>query len=163
MPQLNPEFFISQLFWLAIFFSLLFIVLWRISLPRIATVLEKRQAKIDENLSSAKELQEQAKNIENKINIQINNAKQERDELIKDTINSLQNEVSLQLSTLDKELENKITQSEIQINKNKDDQMKNINQEISNITKLTVGKISDLKLSDSVVDQAIKSFKGSIN
>ena len=163
MPQLNPEFFISQLFWLAIFFSLLFIVLWRISLPRIATVLEKRQTKIDENLSSAKELQEQAKNIENKINIQINNAKQERDELIKDTINSLQNEVSLQLSTLDKELENKITQSEIQINKNKDDQMKNINQEISNITKLTVGKISDLKLSDSVVDQAIKSFKGSIN
>ena len=29
-----------------------------VSLPRIATVLEKRQNKIDENLSSAKELQE---------------------------------------------------------------------------------------------------------
>ena len=43
MPQLNPEFFLSQLFWLAVFFSFLFIFLWKVSLPRIATVLEKRQ------------------------------------------------------------------------------------------------------------------------
>ena len=68
MPQLNPEFFVSQLFWLAVFFTFLFVFLWRVSLPRIATVLEKRQNKIDENLSSAKELQEQAMEIEKKIN-----------------------------------------------------------------------------------------------
>ena len=64
MPQLNPEFFVSQLFWLAVFFTFLFVFLWRVSLPRIASVLEKRQNKIDENLSSAKELQEQAMEIE---------------------------------------------------------------------------------------------------
>ena len=75
MPQLNPEFFVSQLFWLAVFFTFLFVFLWRVSLPRIATVLEKRQNKIDENLSSAKELQEQAMEIEKKINDQINKAK----------------------------------------------------------------------------------------
>ena len=50
MPQLNPEFFVSQLFWLAVFFSFLLIFLWRISLPRIANVLEKRHNKINENL-----------------------------------------------------------------------------------------------------------------
>ena len=66
MPQLNPEFFVSQLFWLAVFFTFLFVFLWRVSLPRIATVLEKRQNKIDESLSSAKELQEQAMEIEKK-------------------------------------------------------------------------------------------------
>ena len=82
MPQLNPEFFISQLFWLAVFFTFLFVFLWRVSLPRIATVLEKRQNKIDENLSSAKELQEQAMEIEKKINDQINKAKLETDEKI---------------------------------------------------------------------------------
>ena len=68
MPQLNPEFFVSQLFWLAVFFTFLFVFLWRVSLPRIAKVLEKRQNKIDDNLSSAKELQEQAMEIEKKIN-----------------------------------------------------------------------------------------------
>ena len=48
MPQLNPEFYISQLFWLVISFSFLFIFLWRISLPRIGNILEKRAIKINE-------------------------------------------------------------------------------------------------------------------
>ena len=163
MPQLNPEFFASQLFWLAVFFSFLLIFLWRISLPRIATVLEKRHNKINENLSNAKELQEQAKEIEKNINLQINNAKQKTDEQIKKTISSLQDEVSSKLNTIDRELEEKISNSEKQIIKNRDSQMKNINDEIANITKITVAKISDLKLSDNDINQAIKIFKGKLN
>ena len=163
MPQLNPEFFVSQLFWLAVFFSFLLIFLWRISLPRIATVLEKRHNKINENLSNAKELQEQAKEIEKNINLQINNAKQKTDEQIKKTIFSLQDEVSSKLNTIDRELEEKISNSEKQIIKNRDSQMKNINDEIANITKVTVAKISDLKLSDNDINQAIKIFKGKLN
>ena len=163
MPQLNPEFFASQLFWLAVFFSFLLIFLWRISLPRIATVLEKRHNKINENLSNAKELQEQAKVIEKNINLQINNAKQKTDEQIKKTISSLQDEVSSKLNTIDRELEEKISNSEKQIIKNRDSQMKNINDEIANITKITVAKISDLKLSDNDINQAIKIFKGKLN
>ena len=163
MPQLNPEFFVSQLFWLAVFFSFLLIFLWRISLPRIATVLEKRHNKINENLSNAKELQEQAKVIEKNINLQINNAKQKTDEQIKKTISSLQDEVSSKLNTIDRELEEKISNSEKQIIKNRDSQMKNINDEIANITKITVAKISDLKLSDNDINQAIKILKGKLN
>ena len=163
MPQLNPEFFVSQLFWLAVFFSFLLIFLWRISLPRIATVLEKRHNKINENLSNAKEVQEQAKEIEKNINLQINNAKQKTDEQIKKTISSLQDEVSSKLNNIDRELEEKISNSEKQIIKNRDSQMKNINDEIANITKVTVAKISDLKLSDNDINQAIKIFKGKLN
>ena len=96
MPQLNPEFFVSQLFWLVVFFSFLFVFLWRVSLPRIATVLEKRQNKIDENLSNAKKLQEEAKEIEVNINEKIKIAKKETDDQIKKIITSLENEVSSQ-------------------------------------------------------------------
>ena len=163
MPQLNPEFFISQLFWLFVFFSFLFIFLWRISLPRIATVLEKRQNLINDNLAVAKELQEKAQSIEKDINSEISKAKQSNNDQIKDTILTLQNEMTSKLRSLDTELEDKIARSEKEIIKNRDEQIKNINSEIINITKITVAKISDLKLSDSVVEQAVKSFKGSIN
>ena len=163
MPQLNPEFFVSQLFWLCIFFSFLLIFLWKISLPRIAGVLEKRQNKIDENLSLAKELQEQAMEIEKKINDQINKAKLETDEKIKETINALQEDVSSQLSSLDKDLEKKVSDAEKEILKSKDDQMKNINNEIANITKLTVGKIADIELSDNEINKVIETHKGSFN
>ena len=163
MPQLNPEFFVSQLFWLAVFFTFLFVFLWRVSLPRIATVLEKRQNKIDENLSTAKELQEQAMEIEKKINDQINQAKLETDEKIKKTINDLQEEASSQLSALDRELEKKVLDAEKEIIKNKDNQLKNINNEIANITKLTLGKITDIELSDSDLNKVIETNKVSLN
>tara|TARA_Y100000768_G_scaffold366162_1_gene328091 strand:+ start:234 stop:725 length:492 start_codon:yes stop_codon:yes gene_type:complete len=163
MPQLNPEFFISQLFWLAIFFTFLLFFLWRVSLPRIANVLEKRHKIISENLSTAKELQQQAIEIEKNINVQISKVKEDADEELKKVINSLQEEVSVKLSNLDKDLDLKISNSEKQILKNRDDQMKNIDEEILKITKIMVSKISDLKLTDSVVEEAVKSFKGSIN
>ena len=160
MPQLNPEFFVSQLFWLAVFFSFLLIFLWRVSLPRISLVLEKRQRKIDENLSSAKMLQEQAQEIESNINNKISKAKQDAVEKIKKAISSLQSDVSTKLSTLDEELEIKISNSEKEILKSKESQMKNIDNEIANITKITVSKITNLSISESEIEQAIKTRKG---
>ena len=67
MPQLNPEFFISQLFWLILTFTFLFIFLWRISLPRISSVLEKRETKINDDVAVAKQLQAEAEEIQKKI------------------------------------------------------------------------------------------------
>ena len=160
MPQLNPEFFVSQLFWLAVFFSFLLIFLWRVSLPRISLVLEKRQRKIDENLSSAKMLQEQAQEIESNINNEISKAKQDADEKIKKAISSLQSDVSTKLSTLDEELEIKISNSEKEILRSKESQMKNIDNEIASITKITVSKITNLNISESEIEQAIKTRKG---
>jgi len=163
MPQLNPEFFISQLFWLAVFFSFLLIFLWRVSLPRIATVLEKRQNKINEDLSTAKELQVDAQKIEKKINEQINKAKLETDIKIKKTMSTLQEEASSKLLTIDNELEAKILNAEKEIKKHRDSQMKNINNEMTNITKFAVSKVADLEISESVVNNAVKSANRGLN
>ncbi len=163
MPQLNPEFFISQLFWLAVFFSFLLIFLWRVSLPRIANVLEKRQNKINEDLSTAKELQVDAQKIEKKINEQINKAKLETDIKIKKTMSTLQEEASSKLLTIDNELEAKILNAEKEIEKHRDNQMKSINDEITNITKFAVSKVADLEISESVVNNVVKSANRGMN
>ncbi len=83
MPQLNPEFYISQLFWLVVTFSFLFVFLWRISLPRIGNVLDKRERKINEDLATAKDLQEEAEKLQKKIDDEIQKAKTETSDLIK--------------------------------------------------------------------------------
>tara|TARA_Y100001935_G_C17229040_1_gene469371 strand:- start:424 stop:915 length:492 start_codon:yes stop_codon:yes gene_type:complete len=163
MPQLNPEFFLSQLFWLVVFFSFLLLFLWRVSLPRIAKVLEKRQNTIDENLTSAKELQEQALEIESNINKQLNKAKQDTDAQIKETILSLQDDVTSKLVKLDKDLEDKILKSEKEIIKNRDNEIKNIDKEILNITKITISKITNIDISDNEINSIIKSQKEALN
>ena len=163
MPQLNPEFFVSQLFLLAVFFSFLFVFLWRVSLPRIAVVLEKRQNKIDNDLSSAKQLQEEAKKIERDINEKIYKAKQDTDNQIKETISALEKEVSVKLSSLDKELDDKISKSEKEIQKNRDSQLEDINKEILNIAKITISKISKFEFSNKDIEEVIKTSRGNLS
>ena len=46
MPQFNPAWFASQVFWLAIVFIALYYVLSRVLLPRLAETIDQRAAKI---------------------------------------------------------------------------------------------------------------------
>ena len=104
MPQLNPEFFLSQIFWLVTTFSFLLFFLWRISLPRISQVLEKREIKINEDIKSAKKLQTEAEEIQSKIDQQLNNIYKQTSDLIKKSNTDLQNKILIELETIDKEI-----------------------------------------------------------
>ena len=53
MPQLNPEFWFSQIFWLTITFGILFVILSKFILPRIRNNLETRKSQIMENIEIA--------------------------------------------------------------------------------------------------------------
>ena len=60
MPQLNPEFWISQIFWLIITFGILFIVLTKVILPKISNNLETRKSQILENIETADRQKEES-------------------------------------------------------------------------------------------------------
>ena len=53
MPQLNPEFWVSQIFWLTLTFGILYLVLSKIVLPKISENLETRKSQILENIETA--------------------------------------------------------------------------------------------------------------
>ena len=58
MPQLNPEFWISQIFWLTITFGILYVVLSKLILPKIRANLEIRKSQILENIEAAEKQRE---------------------------------------------------------------------------------------------------------
>jgi len=159
MPQLNPEFFISQLFWLVISFTFLFIFLWRISLPRISTVLEKRSNKINEDIKIAKLHQTKAEEIQKSIDNQLREAKLETANLIKSTNQSLQDHATKELDKLDKLLNRKLDESSSQIEKNKSDSLSQINDQIYEITKLTLSTISSININDEDIKDVVKGVK----
>lgn len=162
MPQLNPEFFVSQLFWLVVTFSFLFVFLWRISLPRIGSVLEKRERKINEDLTTAKELQVEAEKIQQDIGVQLKQARADASAMIKSSSISLQEKAQKEMSSLNEALDKKINESSLAIEKSKKDSLEQINQQIHQIAKLTLTKVASFDVSDEEISDAVKSLERSI-
>ena len=159
MPQLNPEFFASQLFWLVITFVFLFIFLWRISLPRINSVQTKRENKIKEDIKKAKQLQAEAEDIQEQINKQLDQAKSDSAELIKSAFVKLQDESSKKLEELDKSLSTKIDATYEAIEKNKNESMNQIYEQINDITKLMISKISNIQVNEGEIKMAVEKIR----
>lgn len=77
MPQLDPTWYASQLFWLFVsFFTLLFVMANFIA-PKIADILARRQNKIDEYIDKAAETKRRAEESLAKYNEALSNATRE--------------------------------------------------------------------------------------
>ena len=159
MPQLNPEFFLSQVFWLIITFSFLLIFLWRVSLPRINYVLEKRENKINDDINTAKNIQAEAEKIQIKIDLQLHGARELATESIKESTNKLQNILAKELQKTQNELTNKIDESAKSIENNKNNALENIKTQIQEITKLTLSKLTTINVSNKEIQETLLTIE----
>ena len=63
LPQMRTDTFPSQIFWLVVTFGLLFLVLWRVTLPMIEGIIGERRNRIEGDLGTAEKLRQQASGI----------------------------------------------------------------------------------------------------
>jgi len=60
MPQLDVTTFAPQLVWLTITFFVMFLIMWKVAVPKIADALETRQMRVEDNLKKAEDLKREA-------------------------------------------------------------------------------------------------------
>jgi F-type H+-transporting ATPase subunit b len=60
MPQLDLSTFPSQIFWLAVIFLLLYLLMARVGLPRVAAMIDARKARIEGDLERAAQMKAEA-------------------------------------------------------------------------------------------------------
>ncbi len=63
MPQFDLSTAPGQIFWLVVVFVTMFLVMWRLVLPRMSSVMETRQKKIDDDLARAERLKSEAETV----------------------------------------------------------------------------------------------------
>ena len=83
MPQLNPDSFYSQVFWLFISFSILFLTVHYYFLPKISKVRGNRVEMVDNYINEAKRINSEIEVILSKIDEETKSAKLEYDEHMK--------------------------------------------------------------------------------
>jgi F-type H+-transporting ATPase subunit b len=127
MPQLNPEYWVSQIFWLTITFGILYVVLSKLILPKISTNLEIRKSQILENIEAAEKQREESELKIEEYNKIVQNSKNEAKNYFKQAREKLLKSISLKKEALDKELNEEVRKAEIEIQELKNKAPEKIN------------------------------------
>ena len=142
MPQLNPEFWASQTFWLILIFSTLYLIIWKIFLPRITYSIENRKLRVTNDLNESQKLKE---NAEKKL--------KEYDEIIKKSKNEAKKIIEDSKKKLDRDIENKKQKFNVEIG----EELKAVEKEIKDLKKSSLSNISNIAVQTSteVIKQII--------
>ena len=154
MPQLNPEFWISQIFWLVLTFGILYLVLSKAILPKISKNLETRKSQILENIETAdKQKQESESKIKEYEKI-ILDSKIKAKNYFNDVRKKVLEDINKKKIALEKDIDEEINSVEDEIN----DLRKNSDEKISKIAVSTSSELIKELIGDEVNSSSISAI-----
>lgn len=112
MPQLCFEWFPNQIFWLVITLIVIFLVLSRVALPRIASVLAERQGTITNDIAAAEKFKQNAVDAENAYNKALADARAEAQKIVAEAKADIQADLDKATAKADAEIAAKTAESE---------------------------------------------------
>ena len=143
MPQLNPEFWVSQIFWLILIFSSLYIIMWKIFLPKISDIIENRKSRIIGDLNETQKLKENAEKKLREYNKIIEDTKKEAKKIIEDNKKKLENDIKSKKQKFNEEIEK---------------ELKSVEKEIKSLKRSSISSIN--KIAAEVSSEVIKQLVG---
>ena len=115
MPQLNPEFWLSQIFWLTLTFGILYVFLSKIILPKISANLESRKSEIQENIEAAENQRHKSESKLLEYNKILSKSKLEAKNIFKDAREKAMQDINSKKEVLDKQIDDEIKKAEQEI------------------------------------------------
>lgn len=112
MPQLDFSTWGNQIFWLLITLVVIYLVLSRVALPRIAAVLAERQGTITKDIAAAEELKAKAAAAEAAYNQALADARAEASRIVETTKAEIKADVEAAMAKADVEISAKTAESE---------------------------------------------------
>ena len=143
MPQLNPEFWASQIFWLILIFSSLYIIMWKIFLPKITDSIENRKSRINNDLNETQKLKENAEKKLGEYNKIIEDTKKEAKKIIEDNKKKLEDDIKNKKQKFNEEIEKELL---------------SVEKEIKSLKKLSISSIN--KIAAEVSSEVVKQLVG---
>ena len=115
MPQLNPEFWVSQIFWLTLTFGVLYLVLSKFILPKISANLESRKSQILENIEAAEKQREDSQTKQKEFDEIILKSKHEAKTIFNQSREKALKDINAKREILDKQIDDEISKAEKEI------------------------------------------------
>ena len=145
MPQLEQvEFFISQLFWLGVFFVILFLVLTYFTLPKIRAFLNKREEFVQSHISKQDELIKKAEQLVENYEAKINEAKDQASKIINEAKESATVESEKLIKATEEKIQNEIKLTEERVIKEKNQALSELNSQLKESAANFINKVTNV-------------------
>ena len=155
MPQLDPKYWASQAFWLVLVFTLLYLAISKLFIPKIKDNLEDRENKIRNDIDEANSLKELSEKKQKEYNLVIENAKKEVQKILSENKSKLNIEIENKKKIIEKEIEEEIQKIQIEIKNLKKNSINDIGKISEEIAQKIIEEISGDKLNESSIKAAI--------
>ena len=156
MPQLDPTYWASQGFWLILIFTLLYLALSKLFIPKIKNSIDDRENRIKDDLDEAQKLKEVAETKLKEYEISIENAKKDVQKILFESKSKLNSEIQNKKKTFEKEIETEIKNAEKEIESFKKDSLESISKISEEITSKIIENISGEPMNQSSVKATVQ-------
>ena len=146
MPQLEQvEFFVSQLFWLGVFFVILFTVLTYATLPKIRAFLNQRDDFVKSHISKQDELIKKAESIVENYEVKLNDAKSQASQIINDAKDKAMLESESLIKSTEEKIQHEIKMTEQRVAKEKDQAISDLNIQLKDSATSFISKVTKIE------------------
>jgi F-type H+-transporting ATPase subunit b len=155
LPQLNQPDFAPQLFWLALTFVLLYVIMKRVALPRIGEVIEERKDRIQRDLAAAGRLKGETEKALQAYEKALADARTNATSIARQTRESLNAEVDKERKTVEDQLAKKLADAETSIGATKAKALASVKDIAGDTVVSIVGTLTNLSVSKDDLDRAL--------
>lgn len=159
MPQLNPLDWAPQLIWLVIIFSILYLLMKRVALPKIGSVIEARHARIAGDLEAADKLRRKTEEAIAAYEQALAEAKARAHGIAQEARNKLKDEVAAERAALERDLAAKSVEAEARIHRAKNSALKDVNAVASEAARDIVRRLIGVAPSPPEVSSAVAAAR----
>ena len=159
-PPMDTTTYPSQIFWLVVFFGLLYLLMSRVALPRMAAVLERRHQAIEADLSKASALKTETETAIAAYEKSLADAKAGAQAIAADTRARIGSEVDAERAALDKTLAAKIADAESRIAVSKAQAVKDVGEVAAETAAEIVAELTGTQISKAEAARVIAGLKG---
>lgn len=157
MPQLEVSTYVSQIFWLIVCFSLLYYLLSRKALPRVAETLEARADRIKADLDEAQRFRKEAEDAMTGYEAVMAEAHERAQGKIAEIQAKLQAEMADKQAKLEAKLAKQIVDAEARIAKACDEALKDLDDAALSTAQAAAERLSGIKVSKSDAQAALNA------
>lgn len=155
MPQLDFATYPTQLFWLVIAFSVLFILMWKVAIPRVGEVVEAREQKVRADLERAEQLRDEIAETEVEVAKALANARSEAQDIVRKAQDKVLADQAKKQAKLDAELAERVSEAEARIDAARKEAMASVKDVAQDVAAASIEKLTGQKADDKAVSAAV--------